>query len=89
MISFMYFIFKLYFMKKINWNIITAVIFILWIIIFMKSEVVEYNWFSMLADPMTINTWFFLFLLAIFIQLILVTLKIEKLLHDKNIWDNK
>ena len=76
-------------MKKINWNIITVVIFILWVIIFMNSEVVEYNWLSMLADPMTINTWIFLFLLAIFIQLILVTLKIEKLLHDKNIWDNK
>lgn len=66
-----------------NWKVVMAIIFFIWIVIFFNVQVLKISDYELVSNPMTLYSSFLVFFIAIFLQLIYLTLKVEKIIYDK------
>lgn len=66
-----------------NWNIVMSIIFIIWIFILFSLDVIQLGNYQVLINPFEAYLALSVFCIAIFLQLLFLTWKVEKLIRDK------
>jgi uncharacterized membrane protein YjjP (DUF1212 family) len=66
-----------------NWKVVMAIIFFIWIVIFFNVQILKISDYELVSNPMTLYSSFLVLFIAIFLQLIYLTLKVEKIIYDK------
>lgn len=73
-------------MKNTNFAwFISFIAFIVWFIMILSIQVLSMGQYEVIVNPAIIQVWIGLVLLSIFIQVVSINLKIEKLINNKEI----